>query len=30
VPLNNNPDKNAAIRGFGAELVEVGDDYSDW
>jgi threonine dehydratase len=29
VPLNNNPDKNAAIRGFGAELVEVGDDYSD-
>ena len=29
VPLNNNPDKNAAIRGFGAELVEVGDNYSD-
>jgi threonine dehydratase len=28
VPLNNNPDKNAAIRDFGAELVEVGDDYS--
>ena len=28
VPLNNNPDKNAAIRGFGAELIEVGDDYS--
>jgi threonine dehydratase len=29
VPLNNNPDKNAAIRGFGAELSEVGDNYSD-
>jgi threonine dehydratase len=29
VPLNNNPDKNAAIRDFGAELVEVGDDYSE-
>ena len=28
VPRNNNPDKNAAIRDFGAELVEVGDDYS--
>ena len=28
MPLNNNPDKNAAIRDFGAELVEVGDDYS--
>lgn len=28
VPRNNNADKNAAIRGFGAELVEVGDDYS--
>jgi threonine dehydratase len=28
VPLRNNPDKNAAIRDFGAELVEVGDDYS--
>jgi threonine dehydratase len=27
VPRNNNPDKNAAIRDFGAELVEVGDDY---
>lgn len=23
VPLNNNPDKNAAIRGFGADLVSV-------
>jgi threonine dehydratase len=29
VPRNNNPDKNAAIRDFGAELVEVGDDYSE-
>ena len=28
VPRHNNPDKNAAIRDFGAELVEVGDDYS--
>lgn len=27
VPQGNNPDKNAAIRGFGARLVEVGDDY---
>jgi threonine dehydratase len=29
VPLGNNPEKNAAIRGFGAELVEVGRDYDD-
>ncbi len=29
VPRHNNPDKNAAIRDFGAELVEVGDDYSE-
>lgn len=29
VPLNNNPDKNAAIRGFGAELVEVGKNYGE-
>ena len=28
VPRGNNPDKNAAIKGFGARLVEEGDDYS--
>jgi threonine dehydratase len=27
VPLGNNPEKNAAIRGFGAELIESGKDY---
>ena len=27
VPHGNNPEKNAAIRGYGAELVEAGDDY---
>lgn len=27
VPHGNNPEKNAAIRGFGAELIEAGDDY---
>src|SRR5689334_18547805 len=27
VPRGNNPDKNAAIRGFGATLVEDGEDY---
>jgi threonine dehydratase len=27
VPHGNNPDKNAAIRGFGAELIEAGHDY---
>lgn len=27
VPHGNNPEKNAAIRGYGAELVEVGADY---
>lgn len=27
VPLGNNPEKNAAIRGFGAELIEAGADY---
>ena len=27
VPLGNNPEKNAAIRGHGAELVEAGADY---
>src|SRR5256885_3498027 len=29
VPHGNNPDKNAAIRGFGAELVESGRDYDE-
>ena len=29
VPLGNNPEKNAAIRGYGAELVEAGRDYDD-
>ena len=29
VPHGNNPEKNAAIRGFGAELVEAGRDYDD-
>ena len=27
VPLSNNPEKNEAIRGHGAELVEQGEDY---
>ena len=27
VPRGNNPEKNAAIVGYGAELLEVGDDY---
>ncbi|MCU1279143.1 MAG: Pyridoxal-5'-phosphate-dependent protein beta subunit, partial [bacterium] len=27
VPHGNNPEKNAAIRGFGAELIEAGADY---
>src|SRR5881275_169886 len=27
VPRLNNPEKNAAMRGFGAELIEQGDDY---
>jgi threonine dehydratase len=27
VPHGNNPEKNEAIRGFGAELVEAGNDY---
>jgi threonine dehydratase len=27
VPRGNNPDKNAAIKGLGARLVEEGDDY---
>ncbi|MDH3403479.1 MAG: pyridoxal-phosphate dependent enzyme [Acidobacteriota bacterium] len=29
VPLGNNPEKNAAIRAFGAELVERGETYDD-
>ena len=29
VPLGNNPDKNAAMRGFGAEVIEEGRDYDD-
>ncbi len=29
VPFGNNPDKNAAIRGFGATLIEEGGDYAD-
>ena len=27
VPRGNNPEKNAAMRGFGAEVIEQGDDY---
>ena len=27
VPENNNPGKNAAIRGYGAELIETGSNY---
>ena len=27
VPLGNNPDKNEAMRGFGARLIEEGEDY---
>ncbi len=29
VPLGNNPEKNRAIRGFGAELIEQGSDYDE-
>ena len=29
VPHGNNPEKNAAMRGFGAELVESGKDYDE-
>jgi len=29
VPLGNNPEKNEAMRGFGAELVEEGHDYDE-
>ena len=27
VPRGNNPEKNEAMRGFGAEVIETGDDY---
>jgi threonine dehydratase len=29
VPRGNNPEKNAAMRGFGAELIEDGKDYDE-
>lgn len=29
VPVGNNPEKNIAIRGFGAELIEQGRDYDE-
>jgi threonine dehydratase len=29
VPVGNNPEKNAAMRGYGAELVERGRDYDE-
>nr|MBA3453095.1 pyridoxal-phosphate dependent enzyme [Deltaproteobacteria bacterium] len=29
VPVGNNPEKNAAIRGHGAELIEAGRDYDE-
>jgi len=29
VPIGNNPEKNAAIRGHGAELIEAGRDYDE-
>lgn len=29
VPHGNNPEKNAAMRGFGAELIETGRDYDE-
>lgn len=29
VPVGNNPEKNLAIRGFGAELIEQGRDYDE-
>jgi threonine dehydratase len=29
VPVGNNPEKNEAMRGFGAELVEEGRDYDE-
>ncbi len=29
VPFGNNPEKNAAMRAFGAELIEHGDDFQE-
>jgi threonine dehydratase len=29
VPVGNNPEKNDAMRGFGAEVIEVGRDYDE-
>ncbi|HEY3808216.1 MAG TPA: pyridoxal-phosphate dependent enzyme [Kofleriaceae bacterium] len=29
VPIGNNPEKNAAMIGFGAELIEIGRDYDE-
>lgn len=29
VPIGNNPEKNEAMRGYGAELIEEGGDYDD-
>src|SRR5260221_7900187 len=29
VPVGNNPEKNAAMRGYGAELIERGRDYDE-
>src|SRR6266851_287277 len=29
VPVNNNPDKNSAIRALGADLIEHGRDYDE-
>ena len=29
VPRGNNPEKNAAMRSLGAELLEIGDDFQD-
>ncbi len=29
VPIGNNPEKNEAMRGFGAELIEEGRDYDE-
>jgi threonine dehydratase len=29
VPVGNNPEKNAAMRGYGAELIESGRDYDE-
>ena len=29
VPLGNNPEKNEAVRGYGATLIEVGRDYDE-